>query len=264
MTEAPAPHLPPRFEIAPHSGARLAFLAVDGRGDGPTLVWLGGFRSDMRGTKAEVLSALCERENLPFLRFDYSGHGESDGRFEDGTISIWTEDAAAMIASRTAGPLVLVGSSMGAWIALRLAQRLPGRVAGLLLLAPAPDFTARLVEPRLTAADRAALSRDGFIAEPSPYSDQPTIYTAALIEDGARAGVMNGPIALDLPVHIIQGMEDPDVPHAHALELLSLLPSAGVTMTLVKDGDHRLSRPEDLARMERAALALARGDGPAA
>ncbi len=132
---------------------------------------------------------------------------------------------------------------MGAWIALRLAQRLPGRIQALLLLAPAPDFTSRLVEPKLTAEDRAALQRDGFIAEPSPYSDQPTVYTRKLIEDGALAAVMTGPIALDVPVHIIQGMEDPDVPHTHALDLVSLLPSAGVTLTLVKDGDHRLSRP---------------------
>ncbi|WP_279479104.1 alpha/beta hydrolase [Aureimonas sp. SK2] len=260
MTDAPAA----RFETVPHSGERLAYLAVEGRGGGPTLVWLGGFRSDMRGTKAEVLSGLCEREGFPFLRFDYSGHGESEGTFTDGTISGWTEDAAAMIAARTAGPLVLVGSSMGAWIALRLAGRLPGRIRALLLLAPAPDFTSRLVEPKLTAEDRAALARDGFVAEPSPYSDQPTIYTAKLIADGMAASVMTGPIALDMPIHIIQGMEDPDVPHTHALELVSLLPSAGVTLTLVKDGDHRLSRPEDLARMERAALALARGDGPAA
>ncbi|RIX99181.1 alpha/beta hydrolase [Aureimonas flava] len=262
MTEAPPTPTPPRFETVPHSGERLAYLAVEGRDEGPTLVWLGGFRSDMRGTKAEVLSALCEREGLPFLRFDYSGHGGSEGRFEDGTISGWTEDAAAMIAARTRGPLLLVGSSMGAWIALRLAQRLPGRVRCLLLLAPAPDFTTRLVEPRLTAQDRAALARDGFIAEPSPYSDQPTVYTRRLIEDGAAAAVMTGPIALDLPVHVIQGMEDPDVPHAHALELVSLLPSAGVTLTLVKDGDHRLSRPEDLQRMERAVLALL-GEGAA-
>ncbi len=261
MTDASPAQPPARFETAPHSGERLAYLAVEGREAGPTLVWLGGFRSDMRGTKAEVLSALAEREGLPFLRFDYSGHGESDGRFEDGTISGWTEDAAAMIAARTRGPLVLVGSSMGAWIALRLAQRLPGRVAALLLLAPAPDFTSRLVEPKLTSEDRAALARDGFVAEPSPYSDQPTIYTAKLLADGAAAAVMTGPIALDLPVHVIQGMEDPDVPYAHALELVSLLPSSGVTLTLVKDGDHRLSRPEDLQRMERAALALIEGHG---
>ena len=264
MTDAPADHPPPHFEIAPHSGKRLAYLAVAGGGEGPTLVWLGGFRSDMRGTKAEVLSALCEREGLGFLRFDYSGHGESEGRFEDGTISGWTEDAAAVIAARTSGPLVLVGSSMGAWIALRLAQRLPGRLQALLLLAPAPDFTTRLVEPKLTAEDRAALQRDGFLAEPSPYSDQPTIYTRKLIEDGARASVMGGPIAIDVPVHVIQGMEDPDMPHTHALELVSLLPSAGVTLTLVKDGDHRLSRPEDLRRMEQAALALARERRPPA
>ncbi len=247
---------PARFETVPHSGERLAFLEGPGRPGGPTVVWLGGFRSDMRGTKAEVLSALAEREGLPFLRFDYSGHGESEGAFEDGTISRWTEDAAAMIAARTSGPLLLVGSSMGAWIALRLGQRLPGRIAALLLLAPAPDFTSRLLEPRLSAAQREILARDGRLEEASPYSDQPTVYTAQLIRDGEAAGVMGGPIGLDAPVHVIQGMEDPDVPFSHALDLVALLPSAGVTLTLVKDGDHRLSRPEDLARMEAAVTSL--------
>ena len=248
---------PPSFH-APQAGPRLAFLQQEG--SGPTIVWLGGYRSDMRGTKAEHLGAFAAREGLAYLRFDYSGHGESDGRLEDGTISRWTDEAAAIVEARTAGPLILVGSSMGAWIALRLARHWakdPGRLAGLLLLAPAPDFTARLVEPSLTGPECQALDRDGFIARPSEYSDEPTIYTKALLEDGGRAAVMDGPIVTGCPVRIIQGMADPDVPHTHALELVSHLPGDGVTLTLVADGDHRLSRPEDLARMEAAVRELA-------
>lgn len=235
----------------------LAYLA---HGTGrPTLVWLGGYRSDMRGTKAERLAEFAVREGVSFLRFDYSGHGESDGAFEDGTISRWSEDARAVIEARTTGPLILVGSSMGAWIALRLAKAWKadaGRLAGLLLLAPAPDFTTRLVEPSLTGAECIALDRDGFIARPSEYSGEPTIYTKALLEDGARAAVMDGPIVTGCPVRIIQGMADPDVPHTHALDLVSHLPGDGVTLTLVADGDHRLSREEDLSRMEAAVREL--------
>ena len=235
-------------------GHRLAALHVSGRA--PTVVWLGGFRSDMRGTKAERLSAQAERAGHAFLRFDYSGHGESEGRFEDGTISSWTEDAKAAIeALAPTGALVLVGSSMGAWIALRLAMAWAdrtGRVAGLVLLAPAPDFTSRLLEPRLTEAQRAEMATSGFVSEASPYDPRPTVYTRALIEDGLRASVMIGPIRTGCPVHILQGMADPDVPHTHALELLTYLPGEGVALTLVPGGDHRLSREDDLLRMERA------------
>ncbi len=238
-------------------GTRLAFLEREGAA--PTIVWLGGYRSDMRGTKAERLSDFAGREGLRYLRFDYSGHGESEGRFEDGTISRWSDEAADIIEARTEGPLILVGSSMGAWVALRLAKAWAerrGRLAGLLLLAPAPDFTTRLVEPSLTGPECQALDRDGFIARASDYSDDPTIYTKALLEDGALAAVMDGPIVTGCPVRIIQGMADPDVPHTHALELVSHLPGDGVTLTLVADGDHRLSRPEDLARMETAVREL--------
>lgn len=240
-------------------GPALAYLTA-GTGS-PTLVWLGGYRSDMRGTKAERLSQLAVREGYAFLRFDYSGHGESQGAFEEGTISGWTDQARALIEARTNGPLILIGSSMGAWIALRLARAWrhePGRLAGLLLLAPAPDFTTRLVEPSLTGPECIALDRDGFIARASDYSSEPTIYTKALLEDGATAAVMDGPIVTGCPVRIIQGMVDPDVPHTHALELVSHLPGDGVTLTLVADGDHRLSREEDLARMEAAVRELVR------
>ncbi|MEC5323877.1 alpha/beta hydrolase [Aurantimonas sp. A3-2-R12] len=230
-------------------------------GDAPALVWLGGYRSDMHGTKAEHLAQLAEKQALAFCRLDYSGHGESGGRFEDGTIGRWTEEAAAVIDAAVDGPAILIGSSMGAWIALRLVQTAlaagkPAEVAGLLLLAPAPDFTHRLMEPKLRDDQRAALERDGFIAEPSDYSPEPNIYTRKLFEDGAANLVMEGLIETRCPVTIIQGMADQDVPFAHALELVTHLPSEGVIVTLIRDGDHRLSRPQDLELIERAALDL--------
>lgn len=238
------------------NGDALAYRLVEGAG--PTVVWLGGYGSDMDGTKAEHLARAAAREKTRFLRFDYGGHGASGGRFEDGTITSWSADALAVVdALAPRGDLVLVGSSMGAWIALRLARALRERgegerLRGLLLLAPAPDFTERLVEPGLTAAEREDLARDGLIRRPSPYGDRPTVYTRALIEDGRGAGVMNGPMDLGCPVHVIQGQEDADVPTSHALALVALLPADAVSLTLVRDGDHRLSRPEDLARMDGA------------
>ncbi|GGD96154.1 2-hydroxymuconic semialdehyde hydrolase [Aureimonas endophytica] len=251
---------PPRFVAAGPGAAPRAIAVRSFAGAAPSLVWLGGYRSDMRGTKAERLSALAAREGLGFCRFDYSGHGESGGRFEDGTISLWLEDAKAAIAAATDGPLILVGSSMGAWIALLLAReaaaRGDGRLRGLLLLAPAPDFTRRLVEPALSPAQRADLETQGFCTEPSAYSDAPNIYTRALIEDGARNLLMTGPIDVPCPVHILQGTADPDVPAAHAIDLVACLPGEAVTLTLIPGGDHRLSREADLERIEAAALDL--------
>ncbi|MCO6405910.1 alpha/beta hydrolase [Aurantimonas endophytica] len=255
-----APERPGSLVVGSGEAARrIAYKRRDG--EAPALVWLGGFRSDMRGTKAEHLSGLAGEKGLAFCRFDYSGHGESGGRFEDGTISRWVEDAAAVIAEAVDGPAILVGSSMGAWIALRLVQQARAvrggtEIVGLLLLAPAPDFTRRLMEPKLTVAQRRELAEKGFLAEPSAYSDEPTIYTRALFEDGVANLVMDGPIETGCPVTIIQGMADPDVPFEHALGLVSHLPSDGVVVTLVRDGDHRLSRPRDLQLIERAALDL--------
>ncbi|MBC8129620.1 MAG: alpha/beta hydrolase [Rhizobiaceae bacterium] len=239
---------------------RIAVRAF--RGAEPTLVWLGGYRSDMLGTKAERLSALAEAERFGFCRFDYSGHGESSGTFEEGTISRWLDDARAVFDATVSGPAILVGSSMGAWIALRLVadlrrDGLGDRIAGLLLLAPAPDFTRRLVEPKLSDLQKRDLADKGFCTKPSAYSDQPTVYTRTLLEDGARNLVMDGLIETGCPVHIIQGMADPDVPYTHALDLVSSLPGDGVILTLIRDGDHRLSREEDLARIEQAARELA-------
>jgi len=245
--------------------AEPQFLDVDGtdiayrriEGGGPGVVWLGGYRSDMLGTKAETLAAWAERTGRAYLRHDYSGHGESGGAFTEGTISKWLGESLAVFRRATEGPQVLVGSSMGGWVALRLIQELGkagegGRIAGLVLLAPAPDFTAELIEPALSKKQKRELAEKGYFEEKSEYSPEPNIYTHALIEDGRQNLVMTGPIDTHCPVHILQGMADPDVPHSHALKLVGLLPADDVTLSLVPDGDHRLSRPQDLELLVRA------------
>ncbi|MES0049382.1 MULTISPECIES: alpha/beta hydrolase [unclassified Mesorhizobium] len=222
----------------------------------PGIVWLGGYKSDMLGTKAQTLSDWAAREGRAYLRHDYSGHGESGGAFADGTISKWLGESLAVFRHFTEGKQILVGSSMGAWIALRMVQELrkagDSNVVGLVLLAPAPDFTAELVEPALTEAQRRELREKGFFEEPSDYSAEPYIYTSALIEDGRANRVMIGPIDTHCPVHILQGLADADVPASHALKLVSLLPADDVTLSLIPDGDHRLSRPQDLDMLLRA------------
>ncbi|MFC3075736.1 alpha/beta hydrolase [Shinella pollutisoli] len=234
-------------------------------------VWLGGYRSDMTGTKAAELAALAARLGTGCVRFDYSGHGASGGAFSDGTISRWLEEALAVIEHARAAigtrRMVLVGSSMGGWIALRavraLAKRGDAAVTGLLLIAPAPDFTSELIEPNLTEAERAALAEHGFFEEPTPYGPDPNVYTLKLIEDGRQNRVLDGVIETGCPVHILQGMADPDVPHAHAVRLMEHLSGDDVVLTMIRDGDHRLSRPQDIARMLEAAETLARGEGVA-
>ncbi|WP_299868553.1 alpha/beta hydrolase [uncultured Hoeflea sp.] len=228
----------------------------------PGLVWLGGYRSDMAGSKAVALCDHAGPQGRAMLRFDYSGHGASGGDFRDGTISRWLEESLAAFDAFTQGPQILIGSSMGGWIALRMVQELKARgegdrVAGLLLIAPAPDFTLELMEPELTEAQRAALERDGYYEEPTPYGPDPNVFTRALFEDGRRNRVLDGLIETGAPVHIVQGMADPDVPWRHALRLMEHLPSDNVTLTLIKDGDHRLSRDEDIARILAAADGIA-------
>jgi pimeloyl-ACP methyl ester carboxylesterase len=235
-------------------------------GKEPGLMWLGGYRSDMLGTKAEALDGWAAQTSRAFTRHDYSGHGESGGAFRDGTISLWVEQSLAVFRKFASGGQILVGSSMGAWVALRMIQELRKAdrgvyIAGLLLLAPAPDFTTELVEPNLTPAHRRDLEQKGYFEEPSQYSPEPNIYTRALIEDGRANRVMNGPVDTHCPVHIIQGMRDPDVPHAHALKLVSCLPADDVTLALVPDGDHRLSRPQDIAMILRAVDELVKQAG---
>lgn len=243
-----------------------AAIAVRHRiGQAPGVAWLGGFRSDMAGTKAETLDRWAAAGGHEYTRHDYSGHGVSGGAFRDGTISRWLDESLTVFRSFTHGKQVLVGSSMGAWIALRMVAELGkagegGRIGGLVLLAPAPDFTHELMEPQLTAGQRRALAEKGYFEEHSEYSpDDPNIYTRALFEDGAANRVMTGPIDTHCPVHILQGLADRDVPHTHALKLVSLLPADDVTLSLVPGGDHRLSRPQDLELLVRVVEAMVEG-----
>ncbi len=221
------------------------------------LVWLGGYRSDMAGTKAEALDNWAINKGRSCCRFDYSGHGESGGKFINGTISRWLDESLAVFDQFTGGPQILVGSSMGAWVALRLVQELTGRnerdrLRGLLLLAPAPDFTHELMMPHLSDEHKNQLKNQGYMEEQSEYCDEPNIFTRDLFEDGEKNRVMTGPIDTGCPVHIIQGMKDEDVPYQHAMKLMTYLPGENVTMTLVKDGDHRLSRDQDIELMLRS------------
>lgn len=223
---------------------RLAWARLAGRQ--PGVVFLPGFRSDMQGSKALALRDHCAARGRALLRFDYSGHGGSAGAFEDGTIGAWAADAIAVFDALTEGPQVLVGSSMGGWIALLLARARPQRIAGLIGIAPAPDFTEALLWPALDAAQRATILEQGVLRLESEYGE-PTPITRALIEDGRRHNLLGAPIPLTCPVRILQGMRDPDVPWRHALRLVEALAGADVRLQLIKDGDHRLSRPEDLA-----------------
>ncbi|PWL19518.1 alpha/beta hydrolase [Falsochrobactrum shanghaiense] len=215
----------------------------------PGVIWLGGYRSDMMGTKALALDEWAQETGHGALRLDYSGHGESGGDFNEGTISRWLSESLAVYRHYAKGPQILVGSSMGGWIALRMAQELKKQgeaLAGMVLIAPAPDFTALLVEPGLSERQKQDLAEKGYCEEPSAYSPEPDIYTRALIEDGRDNLVLKGIIETGCPVHILQGMQDEDVPYKHALTLIEHLPVDDVTLTLVRDGDHRLSREQDI------------------
>lgn len=227
-------------------------LAVRSRpGVGPALLFLPGFASDMAGAKAVAVDAWAAARGRACVRFDYRGCGLSEGRFEDGTIGTWLEDAAAVADSFAPGGFVGVGSSMGGWLALLLALARPERAAGLVLIAPAPDFTQWGLEATLSADERAALAREGRIERANPYGAAPTVYTAGLIADGRRHGLMAGAIAYRGPVRILHGQADAEVPWERSVELARRLQSADVQLTLVKDGDHRLSRPEDLRLLEQ-------------
>lgn len=227
----------------------------------PGVVWLGGFRSDMRGTKAADLDRMAAEKGLAYLRFDYSGHGASGGRFEEGTIGLWLEESLAALRGLTEGPQVIVGSSMGAWLALLVARALDAadeseRVKGLVLVAPAVDFTERLIWEKMALKARKALMKDGVWLRPSAYSQVPYPITKALIEEGRKHLLLDGMIRTGCPVHILQGMQDEDVPWRHAMTLVEHLAGDPVSITLIKDGDHRLSREEDLARLRAAVEAM--------
>lgn len=244
-------------------GHRIAFRrrAAGPQGhDRPGIVWFGGFRSDMHSSKALALDAWAEREGRACLRFDYSGHGESGGDFADGTIGAWADDALAAFTRLTAGPQIVVGSSMGGWIALLAARALaadPGRLVGMVLIAPAVDFTEALMWAEFTPEIRAALERDGHWMRTSSSAETPYPITRDLIEDGRHHLLLDTEIRTCCPVHILQGMADADVPWRHALLLVEHLTADPVSLTLVKGGDHRLSRDEDLARLVSAVSNIA-------
>jgi pimeloyl-ACP methyl ester carboxylesterase len=213
----------------------------------------------MTGTKALFLEARARDRGRAFLRFDYGGHGQSTGDFVRLGIADWRDDALAVLDALTEGPQVLVGSSMGGWIALLAARARPARVAGLVLIAPAPDFTEDLILPGLTAADRAALDRDGFVARPSQYSDDPYLYTRALMEQGRANLVLRAPLPLPFPVRLLHGTADADVPPAVALRLLDHATGPDIRLTLVKDADHRFSSPACLDMIAAAVEDVACG-----
>lgn len=239
-------------------GVELAWAHTPGRG--PTTVFLPGYMSDMNGTKALEAERFCAAHGLACFRLDYSGHGQSGGAFTDGTVGRWTADVLLLLDRLTEGPLVLVGSSMGGWIMLLLALARPGRIAGLLGIAAAPDFTEMLMWAAMMPAEREQLLRDGVLPVPSEYGD-PYPVTAALIEDGRQHLLLHAPIPLRCPVRLLHGQMDRDVPWETSMQLAQRLASSDVQVTLVKDGDHRLSRLADLRLLRQALGALLLQDG---
>ncbi|MGA8902887.1 MAG: alpha/beta hydrolase [Bradyrhizobium sp.] len=230
-------------------------IAVRSReGDSPGLFWLGGFKSDMQGTKAVALDGWAAERKRACVRFDYSGHGESGGDFVRGTIGRWLEESVAVFERFCAGPQVVIGSSMGGWMALLLARELARRpaprasLAGLVLIAPAPDFTEELMWKRFSPEARHQIETTGVWLRPSEYGD-PYPITRNLIEEGRKHLLLGGAIEVGCPVHILQGARDPDVPWKHAFALAHRLPAEDMVLTMIQDGDHRLSRPQDIARI---------------
>ncbi len=233
-------------------GPNLAYQRVEPMGFGsqlPGVVFLGGFNSDMTGSKATALESFCRSRGQAFVRFDYSGHGRSGGSFRDGSIGQWKADAMAVFDSLTSGQQILVGSSMGGWIMLLLALARRDRVRALIGIAAAPDFTEDLIWDRLPDDDRRRLVRDGSIEQPSAYSAAPYLVTRRLIEEARNHLLLRSPIAIDVPVRLLHGMQDRDVPFETSIRLAAQLCSADVEVSLIKSGDHRLSSATDLLKI---------------
>jgi pimeloyl-ACP methyl ester carboxylesterase len=248
----------PTHQILPrHDGTTIAYNRLKGKSAG--VVFLGGFMSNMTGSKAIALEEHCKQRGQAFLRFDYTGHGQSSGDFSDGTIGKWTNDAIFAIEQLSEGPQVLVGSSMGGWIMLLAALRLQKRVAGLIGIAAAPDFTKDLIARELNDDQRLAMQRDGFVLVPCDYDDEPYTITQALIDDGRNNLLLNNSIPLSQPVRLIQGLKDKDVPWDTALHLQEKLIGDDVEVILVKNGDHRLSEPNDIKRLTKTLDSLIDG-----
>jgi pimeloyl-ACP methyl ester carboxylesterase len=238
------------LQLRKADGSSVAYRTQAAQAGKGSLLWLCGFHSEMNGTKATAIGAWAERTGYGYTRFDYFGHGASSGDFRDGTISRWLDDSLSVVDRATTGELVLVGSSMGAWIALLVALARRERVKGMVLIAPAPDFTEVLLWQRLPDDARRQIEGEGVWLRPSAYDPDPYPITRDLIEDGRRHLLLGAPIALNLPIHILHGMADADVPWTHALKLVEQLQSSDVTLELIKGGDHRLSTPPEIARLE--------------
>ncbi|MGD1955576.1 MAG: alpha/beta fold hydrolase [Sphingomonadales bacterium] len=228
-------------------GGPIAYHKTNG--DGPTIVFCGGFMSDMEGSKAVALEAHAKATGRPYVRFDYRGHGSSSGTFRDLVISAWLADTLHVLDEVAGDDILLIGSSMGGWIALQAALARKARVKGLILIAPAPEFTQRLMEPSFSAEERAAMARDGFIAQPTDYGPEPYIITQRLIDDGKTLGLLHAPIELSCPVRILHGQQDTSVPWDLSLEIADTLATPDVVVTFVKEGDHSFSGPEDLVQL---------------
>jgi pimeloyl-ACP methyl ester carboxylesterase len=255
MNDTPGAATAPVF-IEVGSGNSARRIAVRARkGSAPGLFWLGGFNSDMKGTKALALDAWAAGRGRGCVRFDYSGHGESGGQFIDGTIGRWLEESVSVFLQFCSGPTVVIGSSMGGWMALLLAREIARRatnasLAGLVLIAPAPDFTEELMWKGFSPDVRREIETNGVWLRPSEYGDgTPYPITRALIEEGRNHLLLGSSIDVGCPVRILQGAQDPDVPWKHAFTLAQRLPAEDVVLTMVQDGDHRLSRPQDIARI---------------
>lgn len=251
--------IPPQFLSVGEAQKHRNIAYVQRPGKTPGLFWLNGFRSAMIGLKASALDAFGAQHGLEVTRFDYSGHGASGGSFDDGTISRWLEETVAVF-DKAHGPQIVIGSSMGGWLALLLARHLlqtgQKRLQGLILIAPAVDATHDLIPTRFTPEQLSALATQGFVERVSQYGDGDYRYTKALLDDGENHRLFGRVIETGCPVHILQGGRDPDVPPAHAQKLLTHILHDPVTFTLIPDGDHRLSREEDLERLRQAVLGM--------
>ena len=248
---------PPERRLKSAGGDDLALHHSPGAA--PGVLFCGGFTSDMTGTKARALEAHCRASGRQFTRFDYRGHGRSGGRFADGTIGAWAEDACLVLDEATKGPQVVVGSSMGGWIMLLVALARPGRIEALVGIAAAPDFTDDLLLSGATPAQRADLERQGYWIEPAAYGGDPYPVTRALLDDGRERLLLRAPIAIRCPVRLLHGQEDEAVPWQTSLTLAERLESEDVVVELIKSGDHRLSTPADLRRLCRRVDELADG-----
>ena len=232
--------MPAELRQFDHAGRQIAYRLREG--SSPTLFFLPGYASDMEGTKALALDAFASKRGLSMLRFDYSGTGSSSGSFEDGTLALWLEESLAALDQLTEGPLIVVGSSMGGWVALHLALLRPDRIRALVGVAAAPDFT----DWGFTAEQKAILDREGRLEEPNPYGPEPSVFTRAFWQSGQKLHLLQGGIGVDCPVRLLHGEEDPDVPLEVAFRLMRALRSSDVQLNVLKGGGHRLSEPHEI------------------